>query len=74
MLLCSIPVGAKIYLGNTQKSPVGIKISRLIYKMVLTTPTVKLNNGYEMPLVGLGTYAVSFYSLKEQRVIIKYHY
>lgn len=24
-------------------------------------PTVKLNNGYEMPILGLGTYNVSVY-------------
>jgi hypothetical protein len=34
-------------------------IARNITKMAKIAPTVKLNNGYDMPLVGLGTYLVS---------------
>ncbi|XP_013167914.1 PREDICTED: aldo-keto reductase AKR2E4-like [Papilio xuthus] len=53
MLVFSKPVGRTIYFFSKLKSFWYNKIC----KMVPTIPTVRLNSGYEMPVVGLGTYA-----------------
>ena len=42
------------------KFRVSLNIARKIYTMAINVPTVKLSNGLNFPVIGLGTYKVIF--------------
>lgn len=41
--------------------------------MPIIAPTVTLNNGFKMPILGLGTYAVSLQSTSVKLAIVNFH-